>query len=444
MVSSRRKLIGATALVALLTIVARAVGMAREMAMADYFGTGDQVDAYIIAFLVPNFVVSILVSSLCFAFIPAYIDCDTHEGSRPAESMLASVTLAVFGVLLLATIALCASCRIFIPLLAPAFSPAKSRLTEHLFIVLSPSIILSGMTTLWTGVLNARHRFALGALLPSVATATALLFLVALRRRMGIYSLALGYSLGFFLQAIALYFALRRSGICLRARWGGLTPRLESMWREYLPAVAGGSLMTGINLVEQFMAASLPPGNVASLGYAMKLTSFVSAILGTALGTTILPHFSAITAKGDRAELLLTLRSSTRWVLALGAFCSAFVILASREIVTLLYAHGHFGADAIETVSNLQKLYALQLPFFAGGVLLVRLISALRANRILLWSSGISLALNVSLNLLFIKHLGVFGVALTNTIMYVVSYSFLFLAARVLVKQWPERGVLAQ
>ena len=173
------------------------------------------------------------------------------------------------------------------------------------------------------------------------------------------------------------------------------------------------------------MAASLDSGSVASLGYAARLTGVANGICAAALGTAVLPHFSSMVARADWPAVRHTLKTYRWLIFFAGGLAAACLYFLSEHVVGLLFRRGHFTTEDTHLVAGLQRCYALQLPFYAGGIFLVRLISALRANQYLMWGSLISLLVNVTLNLLLRAQLGLQGVALANSLMYVLSFVYL-------------------
>jgi putative peptidoglycan lipid II flippase len=413
------------ALIAVLSLVVRAIGLVREMAIAASFGTSDEVDAYLTAFLLPNFVATVLAGSLNAAFIPTFIAVRESQGKPAADRLLAGVlgcTLVLLGVV---TLVLVACAGPLLSALAPGYSEEKAALALRLFYWLAPTMALQGVISLWSAVLNAGERFALAALLPALATLVAFLFLLLCGRTLGIYSLSVGFLVGFATQALVLGFKLRQAGHSTALALGGWSPELKVVLHQYLPMIAGAFMISGTGLVEQFMAARLESGSVASLGFASRITGVANTICATALGTAVLPHFSNLVAKADWAGLHGTLRNYRWLIFGVGGAAGLLLALASEPVVTLLFQRGNFSTEDVAVVAGLQRCYALQLPFYAGGIFLVRLISALKANKFLMWGSVISLLVNLSLNLLLVERMGLRGVALSNSLMYMLSFAYL-------------------
>src|SRR5262249_21716708 len=159
---------------------------------------------------------------------------------------------------------------LYLPWLASGFSQAKLDLTRRLLYALLPFAVFSGFSGCAAAVLNARERFALPALAPLLTTFASILFIATAAGRWGPFVLAGGIVAGSVAEASVLAWALRRDGVQLRLRWYGLSPALGQALRQYAPMLAGAFLTSMTVVVDQSMAAMLPSGSVAELGYAGK------------------------------------------------------------------------------------------------------------------------------------------------------------------------------
>src|SRR5262249_32599717 len=148
-------------------------------------------------------------------------------------------------------------------------------------------------------VLNARERFALPALAPLLTTFASILFIATAAGRWGPFVLAGGIVAGSVAEASVLAWALRRDGVQLRLRWYGLSPALRQALRQYAPMLAGAFLTSMTVVVDQSMAAMLPSGSVAELGYAGKIVTVITTIAATALATAAFPYLSRMVSQKD-------------------------------------------------------------------------------------------------------------------------------------------------
>ena len=139
-----RRILQAVVSVGTLTLLVKLVAMIKESTVASLFGRSDAVDAFIVAFLLPSFLVTLVAKSLSGALIPTYIRVRTQEGPEAAQRLFSSTMLWSQGMLLCMLLVLGAAGPTAIRWIAPGFSGPKLELTVRLFYMLLPLILLGG------------------------------------------------------------------------------------------------------------------------------------------------------------------------------------------------------------------------------------------------------------------------------------------------------------
>jgi putative peptidoglycan lipid II flippase len=422
-------------LVASLSTLVKAVSLLKEMLIAHCLGTSDALDAYYMAFLLPSFLIGVIASSGNAAFIPTYIEVQRREGADAARRLFSSFVVLIVGLLFFISLALAITQRWTLPLLAHGFEPSKLALTRVLFFILVASIWLSGLNTVWRAVLNAHGCFALTGIAPISTPFVIAVLLVASRPASRIYALTFGTILGTVAELAIAGYGLSRRGISLLPRWYGLSSALRRAFAQTWPASTGSILMGSTVLVDQSMAAMLGPGSVSALNYASKLLSMLLTVGLSSLGITLLPNFSQQSADSDWATMRAVLSTYTRGVLLVASLLTVLLIAFSRPIVGLFFQGGAFSQENANLVARVQTLLGLELPFYATAGLYVVAIQALKRNQILMWGTLISVTLNVILNYIFMKIIGLPGIALSTSVVYAVSFSYLGLMVRRLIRE---------
>lgn len=422
--SSNRQIFGAAVTVALMTLLVKVAAMVKELVVAWRFGTRDELDAFFIALLVPSFVINVVAGSFNAALIPTYIRVREQEGMNAAQRLFSGVMVWSLGLLLLTTILIVGIAPLYLPLIARGFSPEKLNLTFYLLCAITPVVLVKGMVVIWGAVLNAGERFALAALSPSITPVITILFLVV-SQSWGVYALAFGLVIGAILELIVLGLALKRQHISLKPRWYGFDEHIRQVAGQYAPMIAGAFLMSSTNLVDQSMAAMLSPGSVAALNYANKLIAFPIGLSATALGTSVIPYFSRMVAKNDWTSVKHTLNRYLKLIFIYAVPLTILIVILSEPLVKILFQRGAFTADNTQLVSQIQAFYALQIPFYVAGILLVRLISSMGANHILMWVALCNLIINIVANYIFSQWFGISGIALSTTCVYIFSFSLI-------------------
>ena len=423
--STNRKIFRAAVTVAAAGLLAKGGLAMKELIVARAFGRGDDLDAFLIAFVLPSFMLNLVMGSLGAAFVPAFVDVRQKKGVAAAQKLLSSVAALSLAVMVVMAVLLGVLAPYYLPMLASSFSPQKLHLTRELLYWILPFILFSGLSTFVSAVLNAGEKFALPAVVPLVTPLVTIFCIWLGAGRFGAFALAVAVTFGSLLEAALLARSLRAHGLALRLGRVRLDPALRAVLSQYAPMFAGSFLMCSTTVVDQAMAAMLPGGSVAALSYANKTVGLVLAVCATALSTATLPYFSQMAAKRDWNGCRNTLRRYSTLVFGLAMPFTLVLIVFSKPLVQILFQRGAFNNSDTALVSRVQAFYAIQVPFYICGMLFVRFLSAVRRNDFLMYGSAISLILDVALNLLFMRIYGVSGIALSTSLVYVFAFFFL-------------------
>ncbi len=433
--SINRQILGAAIVVAICTILVKVVAFSKESIVAWKFGTSDFVDAFLIAAIVPDFIVNVVAGSLNAALIPTYIKVREQEGNKAAEKLLSGSILCSLTLLGSMTLFIIIMAPIYLPWMTVGFSAAKLALTFKLLYVTTPLVLLSGIIVLLSAVLNAGERFTLAALSPILTPAVTIILLLLFGQSLGIFALAIGLVVGAILEMTLLGVVLLRRGIMLRPKWFGWTPALQQVIKLYIPAIMGSFLMCSTVLVDQSMAAMLIPGSVAALNYASRVSSFPLMLGATAISTAAIPYLSKMVALSDWQGVHHTLRSYLKLIFLITVPFTGLLVLLSEPIIQLLFQRGAFTAQETHLVAQILSAYALQIPFYIGGIFVVKLLTSLCFNHILMWVSVFNVLINIGLNYLFMQWFGIQGIALSTSCVYLFAFLYvLFFANKHLKK----------
>jgi len=427
-VSVNRRIFAAMITVGAFTLVVKAIGILRQLVIADQFGTSDALDAFLIAFLVPSFAVNVVAGSFNAAFMPTYIQIRAEQNREAAQRLFSSVTVGSTILIVVISGLLALLSPYIISVIGSGFSPDKQALTRSIFFVVLPVLVISSLATIWASILNAGERFVLAALAPIMTPVVTVIALLAMGTLWGIYALAIGTVGGFFLEAVLLAWGLRREHFSLVPRWYGMDPAARQVAKQYAPMAAGALLMSSTDLVDQSMAAMLGPGSVSALSYGSKVVALIIGMGSIALGTAVFPYFSRMVAEKDWEGIRCTLKTYTGLILLVTVPLTIVLFRFSEPIVMLLFARGAFSTGDTLLVGRVQSLYLLQIPFYVLSIMGVRLLSALKKNQILMVISGINLIANIIGNYLFMSYLGVAGISLSTSVVYLISVISVFLS----------------
>jgi putative peptidoglycan lipid II flippase len=430
-----RKIVGTAITISILTLVCQLVALVKELWVAARFGTSDSLDAFIMAMVIPTFVINVISGSFHSAFIPEYIYIREKGSLKEAQNLFSNVTAYSLILLLMISIIVIFLSHLFLPILASGFHTEKLALTQTFLYWLIPVIIIQGIIVLWSAVLNACNRFILTAIVPVFLPLSIIIILVTIGSQWSVFSLVIGTLLGLIIQVPIIGWGLKQQNIKILPRWGMNNTHIRRLMNQYTHLIVGAFMMCCTNLVDQSMAAMLDPGSVAALNYGSRIVNVGLGLIATSLATTSFPYFSKQVAQKDWTTLWQISKLYLRWIFIMGIPVSVFIFIFSPQIIQLLYERGAFLRKDTYLVANIQSLFVWQIPFYIGGMLLAKIISSFQANHILMWVSGLNLLLKVTMNYLFIQWMGVSGIALSTSLMYLGSFLFVYYFVRILISK---------
>jgi len=416
-------------------VIVKLVAMGKEIAVASVYGRSDAMDAFLAAALIPSLLVNLISESMNQALAPTLVRVRELEGHERAQQLLSSAMLCMCLLLGAASLAMGLAARGFFPLIASHFSPAKMALAVRLFYALLPIVLLTGIATNCTAVLNTLDRFALPALAPAVISIAMIAGALWYGGRFGIWAMVWATLAGTLLHALVVAGMMHTRGYRFDLRWYGASAAAREVAGQYGPVLLSSVVASGGLLVDQSMAAMLPAGSVSALVYANRFVSVVITLLAGAVSTAMVPYLSRMIAHSDWAGCRHTLRS---WfgITALASVPVALILAAgARPIVRAALQHGQFGARDTKVVAVVLAMYAIQIPFYVTSRVYYRFLVAMRRTDLVLYCGAINLGLDVVLNLVLMHWLGVAGIALATSLWTVSTLFYLWFWSRRLLKR---------
>ena len=427
--SVNRRIFRAAMLVSLAGVLVKVIATGKEFAVAAVFGRSDAMDAFLIAYLVPGLMINLFAESMNQALIPTLVRVREQLGIERAQQLLSSAMTGTWWLLIAGSVAMAASARLVFPIMAAHFSPHKVLLTERLFYGLLPVVLLTGVASNCAAVINISGSFTMPALAPVATPFLVVLSLLLASPGWGIWILVYANVAGALVQAALMIGMMERGDLRYRLHWFGndLLTR-QALWElagQYGPILLSGLLASAGLLVDQGMAAMLPPGSVSTLVYANRFVSVILNLLAGAIGTALTPFFAQMVAQEDWPGCRHTLSTYVRGTALVSLPIGVMMIFGSRLLVRLTFQHGRFGPADTAAVAPVQAMYAIQLPFFVVSRVYYRYLLAIRRTRLILYCGGINLVLDVVLNLVCMRWWGVAGIALATSLWSVSTFVFL-------------------
>jgi putative peptidoglycan lipid II flippase len=388
------------------TMASRVLGLLRDMLMAALIGTGPVADAFFVANKLPNLFRRLFgEGAFNAAFVPEFAGLLTAEGPAAAQ-LFAQEAFAVMAFWLGALTVLG---EIFMPqvmtVFAPGFTddPAKFALTVELARITFPYLMLICLAALLSGVLNGMDRFAAAAGAPVLYNLFSIAAMIGLTPYVATvgHATAWGVSASGVVQLAMLGWAVHRAGVRLHIPRPRLTPHVRVLLRRMAPGLIGASATQLNQVVDVVIASLLPSGTVALLYYADRMQQLPLGVIGTAVGTALLPLLSRQVRGAAAHEAIGTLNRAIEYALFLTLPAALALAVSGFPIMFVLFGRGAFTAESARLSSQALVAYAIGLP----AVVLLKVLTPAffsRGDTATPVKIGmITLALNFGLNLVF-------------------------------------------
>lgn len=409
----------------LLASIARA---AREMVIAYRYGVSAEVDAYLFIFNLVNWPVGVWSSVLTVVLVPlaarinrdAPADLPRFRSELLGVALLLGVTLA-----LLAMVGLPWLLRSSLTGLSVTTLPIAAAMVPVLAF-LAPLGILSALLAAWT-LASGRHLNTLLEGVPAIVLIIALIAFVG----GGVEPLLWGTLIGFGFHVAALATPFVRRGEIEWPRSSRRSPQWPAFWQGFSIMLAGQMLMSVIVVADQFFAARLGVGAIATLGYANRILALALGLGAVAVTRATLPVLSRAHASGSTHVR----RLADQWMRILFVFGGICMVIGwglAPLAIEMLFERGAFTASDTQAVTEILRYGLIQLPFYFSALVLTSYLTSRGLYIWLFWSGALGLSTKLLGNALLIPFFGVAGLALASAATYALNFVFFWCVFRFL------------
>jgi len=426
--------------IASLTILSRVLGLIRDISFARFLGAGGMMDAWIIAFQIPNLSRRLFGEGAASAsFIPIYrqqLEKDPKQAAKFANTVITVIFVILAALVLSGLAGLQVYTRFFT-------ENPDTKMMLSLVSLMLPYMIMICIVAILAGVLNVHRHFAAPAAAPIVLN----IFIIAamlitgwvfkMPAKQQVFFVASAVLTAGLVQLLIQLPPLWASGVRIRPAWDirceafrkvmfliapmiiGLTAtQLNTLADTWIARFFSGSVTKGDFFTFLGMQIKYPlwDGAVSHLYFSQRLYQFPLGVLGISLATAIFPVMSSDAAKNDSAALHRTISMGIRGAVFVSIPAIAGLILVAKPLVSAVFERGRFTTTDSIATSSILLFYAVGLCGFFSQQILTRAFYSLQDSKIPMKSAIIAVLVNVILNLTLIWFMGTGGLAISTAI----------------------------
>ena len=421
-----RRLARSTAIFALATGLSRILGLVREIVAAYYFGAAGKINAFTVAFQVPNLVRSLVAdAALSSAFVPVFSEL-LEKGDRKRAWRVAS---SLFWLMLLGLGALTALFIVIAPLvIAPFGDPGGDReLAIGLSRVLFPIVALLGVSGVIVGILNSYEHFTVPALTPvfwNLAIIAGLVLGVphadSIDTKLYIYAVSI--VVGTVIQVLLPLPWLRGLDGRLQVVLDWRDPAVRRVFVLMVPVTIGLGLINFNLVIDSIFASRLIDPELAptAIDKAFRIYMLPQGMFSVAVATVLFPSLSRLAARGELDAFRHTVGLGLRQISFLLVPASAASAVLAEPIVRLIYQRGQFGPHQTHVVAGALAAFAAGLTFNGTMLMLNRAFFSLQSPWLPTAVAFGNLGLNAALDGVFYRF-GTWGIPLSTTLVNIAG-----------------------
>jgi putative peptidoglycan lipid II flippase len=414
-----------TLAVMLATLASMVLGFGREVVNAKYFGESWELDAFIVAAIIPILVFGVFNGALVSALVPVFSGYFASKNEEDAWRLSSTVINVILVVLALGAAVGWIAAPWLVRLVAVGFPADHAAETVRMTRILMPTIIATSIAGVLQALLNAQQRYraaALQGLALNVVTVAGVLLFV---HKYGIYALVFATSAGMLAQLLVQvpsYLQRCKYRFVIDLKHSGIA----ALFVVLGPIIVGSAVGQVNLLVDKYFGSTLPAGAIAAMNYATKVVGFPQQLFAVAIATVIFPILSAQFATKEIASLRGTASSGLRMTALITIPAAVGLIVLAQPILSVLFERGAFTSGDVVRTAGAMQYYAVGLLGIAASIVLTRCFFAMRDSRTpVIVAIGVMI-MNVVCSALLVGPYGVNGLAASNSLASLTEAVVLF------------------
>ena len=397
--------------------VARVLGSVRLIVIGAQFGASADLDAFLAAFRIPDFIFQLVAAgALSSALIPVISGLLATDEEARAWRVASTVATLMLAVLLVLAVFVAIFAPVLVPVITANFTPEQTQKTIELTRVMLFSPILLACGALATSLLNAKGRFTAAAIAPIVYNLAIIFGAVFLAPSMGVLGLAVGVVIGAAGHFLVQLPPLRRIGFRYKPGVDLGDPDAREALLLMVPRAIGLAASQLTFLVAISVSSGLGVGAVTAFTFAFSIFQLPIGLVGVPLGVVTLPSMARELALGEVERFLALVRQAVRLILFVMIPLTGLAIITRGGVVQLLFDYGRMDDEALERTAQTLGWLLLAITSESVIAILARAFYAGRDTATPVAAAVVAVAINVSLSVALAGPFGLPGIGLAITV----------------------------
>ena len=416
-------------LLMLISIMSKIIGFGREIVLSYMYGTSNIADAYLISITVPSVVFGFISVGIIAAYIPMYSKIQQEKGeleSNKFTSNLINILVLLSAVIIFLSYVYAES---IVKVFAVGFEGETLQLAVNFTRMSLFAICFTGVVSILSGYLQMKGNYIIPALIGFPLNLFILVSIV-LSKKTSIYLLAIGYVIAVASQLLLILPYVKKSGYVHKRIIYLKDESITNMMYIALPVILGTSVNQINVLVDRTLASQITVGGISALNYANRLSGFVQGIFVSSVVTVLYPLMSRMSAEMNVNGLKKSLNEAIVLIMLLVIPSTFGFMFFSNDIISLLFGRGAFDVSATLLTSSALFFYSIGMLGVGLREVASRVFYSMQDTKTPMINAAIGMVLNIILNIILSKYLGIGGLALATSIAATFTCGLMFVTLR--------------
>lgn len=405
-----------TIVLMILTVISKIFGFVRESVMASYIGAGELKSIYTTAMTIPTFIMGISTTGIVSGYIPIYNKVNSEKGEAAANDFTNNLLniLMVFG-----SIAFVFS-FIFARPISKLFSPGLAGDSLALATSFTRIICLSIFPFLYSsvirGFLNIKDNFTDPIFTPIIEDIILIISIALTAKIENSYILIIGALLANIIQFIRFPFVSKKLGFTYYRRVNFKDSYVKYLMVLIIPIIISSAADQLSIIVDNSVASAFfGESSVSKIFYAKTMLGFIMGVVTMSVTSVAFPLIAKLAQEDKIEDMKKEVGSAVVIAMILVIPATLGMMVLSTPIIKIAFERNAFTSVDTTIVANLMSVYAPYIIFTTIINILSIAFYSVRESRLPVVIVLGQQVLNFILNFIFIKLLGLNGLALATS-----------------------------
>lgn len=407
-------------LMAVLILLAKFMGLFREMLVANLYGQGMESDMLNTATQIPLlFFDMVLGVAILSTFVPIFNQYLQRDGKESAMAFADHFVTIIGAIAVLVAFLGILLAEPLVQLMTPGYGliPGKLEGTARLLRILFPSMAFTAIAYIAVGILQSFGEFTIPSLISVVSNGAMILYMMVFGNRFGMTGVAISMLVAWALQLIIQLPWLKKFGYRYHMRFDLRHPGIGEAIKMALPILISSWIQPLCNVINMAFGSSLGDGAVSALNWGNKIYIIMVGVFAYAITNFIFPKLSRLSEDEGDGFVRVT-RLSVGWIMFVIVPVAALFLALANPIIKVVFERGAFTAESTAITATALFYYSFGMIGYAVCEVLNKSFYALRDGKTPMLAAMIGIAINLIGAFLFtaVLDMGIGGLALASAV----------------------------